>query len=627
MGKEKVIGIDLGTTNSAVAIVESGDVKMIPTSEGGDLLPSVVKFNEDGTRTVGVLAKRQMISATASCLAETKRDMGTSIKYKVDGKEYTPQEVAAFVLQKLKADAEAYVGETITKAVITVPAYFSDAQRKATRDAGKIAGLEVLRIVAEPTASALAYGLDKEEEQTILVFDLGGGTFDVSIIEIEEGLFEVKATSGNNRLGGADFDERIVEWLRDEFKKSQGIDLSQDKTAMQRLKDSAEQAKIELSTNLKTNINIPYLTADASGPKHLNTDLTRAKFDELTADLVQDVIGPVRKAIEDFGKPISDIDRVLLVGGSTRIPAVQKAVFDITGKEPDKSIDPDKVVAMGAAIQAAILAGDITDVLLLDVTPLTLGIETLGNVSTILIERNTTIPTRKSQIFSTAADSQTSVEIHVLQGERSMARDNISLGKFSLVGIPPSPRGTPQIEVTFDIDSNGIVNVSAKDMGTGQEQSIKITSQTSLSDAEIEQKIKEAKEHEEEDKIVREKIQAKNEAEAMVYQAKKAITDLGDKITDAEKATFEGKISKLEDELKTDNIDNIKAAKEDLEQEFHKFSEKLYQQQGGAEQQGAPGAESYAEGFTPPGAAPSQSDSKSSDEFVDVDYEVSDSDE
>ncbi|MCE7735954.1 MAG: molecular chaperone DnaK [Candidatus Heimdallarchaeota archaeon] len=627
MGKEKVIGIDLGTTNSAVAIVESGDVKMIPTSEGGDLLPSVVKFNEDGTRTVGVLAKRQMISATDSCLAETKRDMGSSIKYKVNGKEYTPQEVAAFVLQKMKADAEAYVGETITKAVITVPAYFSDAQRKATRDAGKIAGLEVLRIVAEPTASALAYGLDKEEEQTILVFDLGGGTFDVSIIEIEEGLFEVKSTSGNNRLGGADFDERIVEWLRDEFKKSQGIDLSQDRTAMQRLKDSAEQAKIELSTNLKTNINIPYLTADASGPKHLNTDLTRAKFDELTADLVQEVIGPVRKAIEDFGKSISEIDRVLLVGGSTRIPAIQKAVFDITGKEPDKSIDPDKVVAMGAAIQAAILAGDITDVLLLDVTPLTLGIETLGNVSTPLIERNTTIPTRKSQIFSTAGDSQTSVEISVLQGERPMARDNIALGKFSLVGIPPAPRGTPQIEVTFDIDSNGIVNVSAKDMGTGQEQSIKITSQTSLSDAEIEQKVREAKEHEEEDKAVRDKIQVKNEAEAMVYQAKKAITDLGDKITDAEKTTFEGKISKLEDELKTENIDNIKAAKDDLEQEFHKFSEKLYQQEGGPEQQGAPGAESFADGFTPPGATPSQPESKSSDDFVDVDYEVSDSED
>ncbi|MHA2029730.1 MAG: molecular chaperone DnaK [Candidatus Kariarchaeaceae archaeon] len=626
MGKEKVIGIDLGTTNSVVAIMESGDVKVIPSSEGGDLIPSVVKFNDDGTRTVGILAKRQMISFPESTLAETKRDMGLSTKYKVDGKEYTPQEIAAFVLQKIKADAEAYLGESLTKAVITVPAYFSDAQRKATRDAGKIAGLEVLRIVAEPTASALAYGLDKAEEHTILVFDLGGGTFDVSIIEIEEGLFEVKATSGNNRLGGTDFDERIVEWLADEFKKSQGVDLSSDKTAMQRLKDSAEQAKIELSTNLKTNINIPYITADAAGPKHLNADLTRAKFEELTADLVQDVVGPVRKAIEDSGKSISEINRVLLVGGSTRIPAVQKAVYDITGKDPDKSIDPDKVVAMGAAIQAAILAGDVTDVLLLDVTPLTLGIETLGNVSTPLIERNTTIPTRKSQVFSTAADSQTSVEIHVLQGERPMAKDNIALGKFSLVGIPPAPRGTPQIEVTFDIDSNGIVNVSAKDLGTGQEQSIQITSQTSLSEDEIEQKIKEAKEHEDEDKVVREKIQITNEAEAMVYQARKTITDLGDKISDAEKTTFEGKIGKLEDDLKSENIENIKSSKEDLEQEFHKFSERLYQQQGAAGgEQAPPGAESFHEDFTPPGSTPPKD--SDSDEFVDVDYEVSDSEE
>ncbi len=627
MGKEKVIGIDLGTTNSVIAIMESGDVKVIPSSEGGDLIPSVVKFNEDGTRTVGVLAKRQMVSYPDHVLYETKRDMGTTKKYKVEDKEYTPQEVAAFVLQKMKADAEAYVGETISKVVITVPAYFSDAQRKATRDAGRIAGLEVLRIVAEPTASALAYGLDKELEQTILVFDLGGGTFDVSIIEIEEGLFEVKATSGNNRLGGADFDERIVEWLVTEFKKSQGIDLSSDKTAMQRLKDSAEQAKIELSTNLKTNLNIPYLTADASGPKHLNIDLTRAKFDELTTDLVQETVGPLRRAIEDSGKAISEIDRVLLVGGSTRIPAVQKAVYDIMGKEPDKSIDPDKVVAMGAAIQAAILAGDVTDVLLLDVTPLTLGIETLGSVATPLIDRNTTIPTRKSQIFSTAADNQTSVEIHVLQGERPMATDNIALGKFSLVGIPPAHRGTPQIEVTFDIDSNGIVKVSAKDLGTGQEQSIQITSQTSLSDAEIEQKVREAKEHEDEDKLVRERIQAKNEAEAMVYQGRKTITDLGDKISDSEKSSFEMKIKKLEDDLKSDNLEQIKASKEDLEKEFQEFSQRLYQQQGGEGAPGGPGAESFTEGFTPPGASGQPSKDTESDEYVDVDYEVSDSDE
>ena len=625
MAKEKIIGIDLGTTNSVIAIMESGDVKVIPSSEGGDLIPSVVTFNEDGTRAVGVLAKRQMVSAPDRTLYETKRDMGTDRKYNVMGKDYTPQEIGAFVLQKMKSDAEAYLGQEIKKAVITVPAYFSDSQRKATRDAGKIAGLEVLRVVAEPTASALAYGLDKSDEHTIMVFDLGGGTFDVSILELDEGVFEVKATSGNNRLGGTDFDKRITDYLVTEFKKSNGIDLSKDNTAMQRLKDASEQAKIELSTVMKTKINIPYITADASGPKHLDIELTRAKFDELTADLVQACVGPVRKAIEDSGKKISEIDKVLLVGGSTRIPAVQKAVKDILGKDPDKSIDPDKVVAMGAAIQAAILSGDVKDVLLLDVTPLTLGIETLGGVLTPLIERNTTIPTRKSQIFSTAADNQSSVEIHVLQGERAKAVDNITLGKFQLVGIPPAPRGVPQIEVSFDIDSDGIVAVSAKDMGTGQTQSIKITSQTSLSDAEIEAKVREAQEHEAEDKALKEQIQTKNEAEAMVYQAQKLMKENEDKINASEKSDIEAKIKKLEEVLKTENYEDIKHAKDALEQAFHKFAERIYQQTG-QQPGGQPGAEGFTSGFTPPGAEPKAS-SGGSDDFVDVDYEVEDADD
>jgi len=630
--KERVIGIDLGTTNSVVSILEQGDPKVIPTAEGGNLIPSVVHFNEDGTRSVGVVAKRQVISDSEHTLSETKRDMGSDTKYKIRDKEYTPQEIGAFVLQKAKADAEAYLGEEVQKAVVTVPAYFSDSQRKATRDAGKIAGLEVLRIVAEPTAAALAYGLDKSDAETILVFDLGGGTFDVSVLEIDEGIVEVQATSGNNRLGGKDFDQAIVDWLVAEFKKQEGIDLSKDKTAMQRLKDAAEQAKIELSTVQKANINIPYVTADQSGPKHLNIDLTRAKFNDLTSDLVQATIGPLRRAIEDAGVSVNEIHKILLVGGSTRIPAVQDAVKEITGKDPDKSIDPDLVVSMGAAIQGAILAGEIDDVLLLDVTPLTLGIETLGGVMTELIERNTTIPTRQSKVFSTAADNQTSVEIHVLQGERAQAKDNISLGRFSLVGIPPAPRGVPKIEVTFDIDSNGIVHVSAKDQGTGQEQKITIESQTSLSEDEIKQKVREAEKFAEEDKKVKERIQIKNEAEAMVYQFDQTMEQVGDKLDENDKSMLKQKKKDIEDALETEDIDRIKKAKEAYEKAFQGLAQKIY---GGAGGPGGPGAQ----GFDPENFDPSQfqnmggqggkasGSSSGNDDYVDVDYEVEDVDD
>lgn len=624
--KEPVIGIDLGTTNSVVSILEQGEPKVIPTAEGGNLIPSVVNFASDGTRSVGVIAKRQIVSDAINTVAESKREMGTDKTYEIHGKKYTPQEIGAFILQKAKSDAEAYLGQTVNKAVVTVPAYFSDSQRKATRDAGKIAGLEVLRIVAEPTAAALAYGLDKSDAETILVFDLGGGTFDVSVLEIDEGIVEVQATSGNNKLGGKDFDDAIVDWLASEFKKEQGVDLTKDKTAMQRLKDAAEQAKIELSTVQKANINIPYVTADQTGPKHLNIDLTRAKFDDLTADLVQATIGPMRRAIEDAEISINNLNKILLVGGSTRIPAVQKAVKEITGKDPDKSIDPDLVVSMGAAIQGAILAGEIDDVLLLDVTPLTLGIETLGGVMTTLIERNTTIPTRQSQVFSTAADNQTSVEIHVLQGERAQAKDNISLGRFSLVGIPSAPRGVPKIEVTFDIDSNGIVQVSAKDQGTGQEQKITIDSQTSLSEQEIQDKIRDAEKFAEEDQKVKERIQTRNEAEAMVYQFDQTIEQLGDKLDENDKSMLSEKKEAIKVALESDDMEQIKSAKSDFEQAFSSLAQKIYGQAG----PGGPGGMNFdpssAADFAQNFQGQQNQDSNSSD-FVDVDYEVSDDEE
>ena len=627
--KEPVIGIDLGTTNSVVSILEQGEPKVIPTAEGGNLIPSVVNFASDGARSVGVIAKRQIVSDATNTVAESKREMGTDKTYEIHGKKYTPQEIGAFILQKAKSDAEAYLGQTVNKAVVTVPAYFSDSQRKATRDAGKIAGLEVLRIVAEPTAAALAYGLDKSDAETILVFDLGGGTFDVSVLEIDEGIVEVQATSGNNKLGGKDFDDAIVDWLASEFKKEQGVDLTKDKTAMQRLKDAAEQAKIELSTVQKANINIPYVTADQTGPKHLNIDLTRAKFDDLTADLVQATIGPMRRAIEDAEISINNLNKILLVGGSTRIPAVQKAVKEITGKDPDKSIDPDLVVSMGAAIQGAILAGEIDDVLLLDVTPLTLGIETLGGVMTTLIERNTTIPTRQSQVFSTAADNQTSVEIHVLQGERAQAKDNISLGRFSLVGIPTAPRGVPKIEVTFDIDSNGIVQVSAKDQGTGQEQKITIDSQTSLSEQEIQDKIRDAEKFAEEDQKVKERIQTRNEAEAMVYQFDQTIEQLGDKLDENDKSMLSEKKEAIKAALESDDMEQIKSAKSDFEQAFSSLAQKIYGQ-GGPGGPGGPGGMNFdpssAADFAQNFQGQQNQDSNSSD-FVDVDYEVSDDEE
>ena len=590
----KVIGIDLGTTNSCVAVLEGGEPVVIPNAEGNRTTPSVVAFTKDGERLVGDVAKRQAITNPDRTIISIKRHMGTDYKVTIDGKSYTPPEISAMILQKLKADAEAFLGEPVTQAVITVPAYFSDSQRQATRDAGRIAGLEVLRIINEPTAAALAYGLDKEEDQTILVFDLGGGTFDVSILELGDGVFEVKATSGNNHLGGDDFDNRIIQYLIDLFKKDTGIDLSNDRMAMQRLKDAAEKAKKELSSTLTTTISLPFISADATGPKHLEVNLTRAKFEELTADLVEATMGPTRQALQDAGLTPADIDKVILVGGSTRIPAVQEAVKRLIGKEPSKGVNPDEVVAIGAAIQAGVLTGEVKDIVLLDVTPLSLGIETMGGVFTRIIPRNTTIPTSKSQIFTTAADNQTSVEIHVLQGEREMAADNKTLGRFTLNDIPPAPRGVPQIEVTFDIDANGIVHVSAKDLATGKSQRITITASSGLSKEEVERMMKEAQMYAEEDKKRREQVEVRNQADQLLYQTDKLLRDLGDKVDASLKSEAESKQKDLRDAMAGSDIEAIKAKSQALQETLHKLSTKLYEQaaqSASAEQQaGAAGA-------------------------------------
>ncbi len=617
----KIIGIDLGTTNSCVSVMEGGEATVIPNAEGHRTTPSVVAFSKTGERMVGQVAKRQAVTNPDRTISSIKREMGSDYKVTIDGKKYTPQEISAMILQKLKADAEAYLGEPVTEAVITGPAYFTDAQRQATKDAGKIAGLDVKRIINEPTAAALAYGLDKETDQKIMVYDLGGGTFDVSVLEIGDGVIEVLATAGNNRLGGDDFDQCITNYLVQEFKKSDGIDLSGDRVAMQRLKEAAEKAKIELSGVTSTNINLPYITADATGPKHLDVTLTRAKFNELTAHLVEKTAGPVRQAMSDAGISASDLTKVLLVGGSSRVPAVQEMVKKLTGKEGFKGINPDECVADGAAIQGGVLGGDVAGVVLLDVTPLSLGIETLGGVCTKLIERNTTIPTKKSQVFSTAADNQTSVEVNVLQGEREMAAYNKSLGRFQLDGIAPARRGVPQIEVTFDIDANGIVNVSAKDLGTGKEQHITITSSTNMSKEDVEKAVHEAEQYAAEDAKRKEEIDTRNQGDQMVYQTERTLEELGDKVDAAEKAEVESKLNELKETLKGSDTAAIKAATEALTQVFYKLSEKMYQQ---ANPQGQPGANPGCDPNCQGGDCGNGGDN--GQQYYDADYTVVDDD-
>ena len=610
----KVIGIDLGTTNSVVAVMEGGEPTVITNPEGSRLTPSVVGFSKNGERLVGQLAKRQAVSNPDGTFSSIKRHMGTDYKVSVDGKNYSPQEISAMILQKLKADAEAYLGETVTQAVITVPAYFNDSQRQATKDAGKIAGLDVLRIINEPTAAALAYGMDKGEEHTILVFDLGGGTFDVSILELGDGVFEVKATNGNNRLGGDDFDQCVMNWMVEEFKKSNGIDLSADKMSAQRLIEAAEKAKIELSNMLSTNINLPFITADASGPKHLDLTLSRAKFDELTADLVESTMGPTRQALKDAGLTASDIDKIILVGGSSRIPAVQEGIKKNLAKEPHRGVNPDECVAVGAAIQAGVLVGEVKDVLLLDVTPLSLGIETLGGVCTKIIERNTTIPASKSQVFSTAADNQPSVDIHVLQGEREMAAGNKTLGRFELSDIPPAPRGVPRVEVSFDIDANGIVHVSAKDLGTGKEQKITITSDSGMSKDDIDRMVKEAEAHASEDKERKDEVETRNSADSLVYQAEKTIKDLGDKADKALVEKIQAASETVKEALKGTDIEAIKKATEELQKPLYELSAAAYQAAEAAGAGAAPGAD----------AAGQQAGAKKDDDVVDAEYKVVD---